>query len=60
MPCYVYAYLDPRKPGIFKYEEYEFGYEPFYIGYSSRQARMSEEIRVLNTPCSQKFKRSGP
>jgi hypothetical protein len=29
---YVYSYLDPRKPGNYKYSEYEFDYEPFYIG----------------------------
>ena len=29
---YVYAYLDPRKPGKHIYGEYEFNYEPFYIG----------------------------
>jgi len=29
---YVYAYLDPRKPGKYKYGEFEFDYEPFYIG----------------------------
>lgn len=29
---YVYAYLDPRKLGKFKYDEFEFDYEPFYIG----------------------------
>lgn len=29
---YVYIYLDPRKPGKYKYGEYEFNYEPFYVG----------------------------
>ncbi len=29
---YVYAYLDPRKPGKFKYGDHKFDYEPFYIG----------------------------
>jgi hypothetical protein len=29
---YVYAYLDPRKPGKYVYGEYVFDYGPFYIG----------------------------
>ena len=29
---YVYAYLDPRKPGKYAYEKISFLYEPFYIG----------------------------
>lgn len=33
---YVYALLDPRKPGEFKYEEFIFDHEPFYIGKGCR------------------------
>jgi hypothetical protein len=29
---YVYAFLDKSKPGKFKYENFEFDFEPFYIG----------------------------
>jgi hypothetical protein len=29
---YVYIYFDPRKPGKYVYGEYEFDYEPFYVG----------------------------
>jgi hypothetical protein len=29
---YVYALLDPRKPGEYKYGDISFSYEPFYIG----------------------------
>jgi len=29
---YVYIYLDPRKPGKYKYGSCEFEYEPFYVG----------------------------
>lgn len=29
---YIYAYLDSRKPGKYKYGNYKFNYEPIYIG----------------------------
>ena len=29
---YVYALLDPRKPGTYKYGKWKFTHEPFYIG----------------------------
>jgi len=29
---YVYIYLDPRKPGNYKYGECKFDHEPFYVG----------------------------
>lgn len=29
---YVYCYLDTRKPGNFTYGDFNFNYEPFYIG----------------------------
>lgn len=32
---YVYIYLDPRKPGNYKYGEIEFDHEPFYVGKGS-------------------------
>lgn len=32
---YVYVYCDPRKPGHYVYGEYEFDYEPFYVGKGS-------------------------
>ncbi len=34
---YVYAYLDPRKPGFFKYDSLELDHEPFYIGKGQKE-----------------------
>lgn len=32
LDCYVYALLDPRKPGRFRYGRWVFRFEPFYVG----------------------------
>lgn len=40
---YVYAYLDPRKNGEYKYGDFYFEYEPFYIGKGCRW-RLTQHI----------------
>ena len=54
---YVYAYLDPQKPGIFNYEGMKFSFEPFYIGkgtkgrcYSGiRDKKSSRKVSKINS-----------
>lgn len=41
---YVYVYLDPRKPGDFNYEGYQFKYEPFYIG-EGHKYRINDHLK---------------
>jgi hypothetical protein len=43
---YVYIYLDPRKPGEYKYDEYSFNYEPFYVG-KGKGNRMYDHINEV-------------
>lgn len=45
---YVYVYLDPRKPGNFIYDEFEFGYEPIYVGKGTKSRllrHLKEKVR---------------
>jgi hypothetical protein len=44
---YVYVYLDPRKPGKFVYDEFEFDFEPFYIGKGTR-SRLLRHLKNEN------------
>lgn len=37
---YVYIYLDPRKCGIFRYENFIFDNEPFYIGKGTKNRHL--------------------
>lgn len=53
---YTYIYLDPRKPGNYKYGKYKFEYEPFYVGkgFGNRltkhlyEHKYSEKVNKIN------------
>lgn len=44
---FIYAYLDPRKPGDYKYGNYVFEFEPFYIGKSKKNSVYNRMTRHL-------------
>lgn len=45
---YVYAYLDPRKTGDFKYGSIEFKFEPFYIGKGHEERKLDHIFDAKN------------
>jgi len=49
---YVYVYLDPTLPGIFKYGNFSFNYKPFYIG-KGKNRRMYNHLqpKYLSKKC---------
>jgi hypothetical protein len=52
---YVYAYLNPVKPGRYHYKSISFLYEPFYIG--KGQNNRSNQILAHNRHCQNKVKK---
>ena len=52
---YVYTWLDPRKPGNYVYGEYEFDYEPIYVG-KGHGKRMNGFDRKYNKILTRKLK----
>lgn len=47
---YVYTYLDPRIEGPFTYGEYEFEYEPFYVGKGKEERYIDHILDIFNNP----------
>ena len=42
---YVYVYLDPRKQGVFKYDDFVFDYQPMYVG-KGRRFRDTNHLKI--------------
>lgn len=41
---YIYVYLDPRKPGNFKYGKFKFKFEPFYVGKGGTKRQIKRHL----------------
>lgn len=48
---YVYALLDTRKPGPFRYGKWKFDYEPFYVG-KGKDLRAFKHLNQTPNTCS--------
>jgi hypothetical protein len=46
----VYIYLDPRKPGNYKYGDYSFEFEPFYVGQGNLKRHTIHYEAALSDP----------
>ncbi len=44
---FIYVYLDPRKDDGYEYGDYQFDYEPFYVGVSSGKTIHDRKVRHL-------------
>lgn len=54
MEFYVYAYLDPRKPGMYKYGDLSFCYEPIYMGKGKKRRYYQHIINYKKKACKTK------
>ena len=48
---YVYVYLDPRKPGKYVYGDFQFDYEPFYVGLGHRKRYLAHAKEYSEHSC---------
>ena len=46
---YVYVWLDPRKPGEYKYGKYMFDHEPIYVGKGYKNRGLRFKRRECNS-----------